>query len=99
MALYWPIEWPAWKAGEADARSRLGRQVALEGACAATEAASSAGCALTVRSSSSAGPSQASARDGLAEGLVGLLPDGPAAAEDASASARPMPTDCEPWPG
>ena len=57
-----------------------------------------AGWAFSVRSSRSAGPSQASA-----------LIDSPRAASAAaktaaapgtrSASSRPIPTDCEPWPG
>ena len=73
-AEYWPIEWPAAKAGRGSAtpaaaqRSRSAARIAIE-------VARSAGWAFSVRSSRSAGPSQASAAERLAEGGVGRLED------------------------
>ena len=62
------------------------------------EAARSAGWAFSVRSSRSAGPSQASALSGSPRAASAAANTAAAAGEDAARS-RPMPTACEPWPG
>ena len=96
-AEYWPMEWPAAKAGTSGCRSAA----ALRSWSArrnAIEAASSAGWALTVRSSSSAGPSQASRESGSPSASSAWAKTAAAAGETV-ASARPMPAACEPWPG
>ena len=96
-AEYWPMEWPAAKVGTSGALpaaalcSSSARRKAIE-------AASSAGWALTVRSSSSAGPSQARRERGSPSASSAWAKTAAAAGETA-ASARPMPTACEPWPG
>ncbi len=96
-AEYWPMEWPAAKAGPSGCRPAA----ALRSWSArrnAIEAASSAGWALTVRSSSSAGPSQATLESGSPSASSACAKTAAAAGETV-ASARPMPTACEPWPG
>ncbi len=57
-----------------------------------------AGCALTVRSSSSAGPSAISRDSGkpIAASARSMTA---AAAGERSSRAAPIPTYCEPWPG
>ena len=96
-AEYWPIEWPAANAGvgsvrpAAAQRSRIAARIAID-------AASSAGWAFSVRSSCSAGPSHASALIGSPRAASARANTAAAAGEDAARS-RPMPTDCEPWPG
>ena len=97
IAEYWPIEWPAAKAGvragwpAAARRSSRARRKAIE-------AARRAGWALTVRSRSSLGPSQAR-RDSGSPRASSAAANTAAAAGETSARARPMPTACEPWPG
>jgi hypothetical protein len=97
IAEYWPIECPAWKRGlgrvmpKADARSCTATRYAID-------VASRAGCAFTVRFSRSSGPSKArlemdSPRASSAAANTA------AAASDAAATARPIPTVCDPWPG
>ena len=97
MALYWPIEWPAKNAGvsrvapDASASSRSASRRAIE-------EASSAGWALTVRSSVGPGPSQE-------RRLIGCPSTASASAKTAAAAgecddrSRPMPTVWDPWPG
>ena len=62
------------------------------------EAASSAGWAFSVRLSSSSGPSQASRVMGSPRASSAAA-NTAAAAGEASARARPIPTDWLPWPG
>src|SRR6185436_20863731 len=96
-AEYWPIEWPAANAGlgsetpAAVQRSRSASRMAID-------AASNAGWAFSVRSSRSAGPSQARVLIDPPRAASAADHTAAAAGEDVARS-RPMPTDCEPWPG
>ncbi len=96
-AEYWPIECPAANAGVGAERPAAAHR-SRNAASIAIEAASRAGWAFSVRSSRSAGPSQASALIGSPRAASAVANTAAAAAEDA-ASSRPMPTDCEPCPG
>src|SRR5690242_7219977 len=62
------------------------------------DVARSAGCAFSVRLSVSAGPSNAR-RDNGSPRAESASAKTAAAAGEAAASALPIPTDCEPWPG
>ena len=96
-AAYWPAEWPASRL-RAQLDARFGGASARRASRYAMLVARIAGWALTVRSSSSAGPSAirrliekpsaASARSMIA-----------CASGERSSRAVPMPTYCEPWPG
>ena len=84
---------------------RLGRgepggrpPLAHRGRGSRSTSARSAGWAFSVRSSCSAGPSQASAVRGSPRAASAVGEDRGRAGET-SARARPIPTDCEPWPG
>src|SRR5688500_1490662 len=95
-AAYWPAEWPAMAAGlivmpSSTASARMASRKA-------TLVARMAGWALTVRSSSSAGPSRI-IRDSGMPSAASARSKAAAAAGDRSISSAPMPTYWEPWPG
>ena len=96
-AEYWPIEWPAATAGTGSTRPAAAQRSRIP-ARIAIEVARSAGWAFSVRSRSSAGPSHASALIPSPSASSAAAKTA-AAAGDVSARARPIPTDCDPWPG
>ena len=83
-AEYWPIEWPAAKAGVGAVEAR--RRPSARGCASriAIDAASSAGWAFSVRSRRSAGPSQASALIGSPRAASAAAKTAAAAGEDAA---------------
>ena len=91
------MEWPAANAGwsrESPAASRRSRRAARY----ATDVATSAGWALRVRSSSSAGPSQARRESGSPRAASASAKTA-AALGDMAATVAPIPGDWDPWPG
>ena len=89
-AEYSPRLWPAARAGVTPRSARA--------AAAATLVVSTAGWVFAVRARSAAGPSKQSVEREKPR-AVSASAQTAAAPGERSASARPIPTSCEPWPG
>jgi hypothetical protein len=89
-AEYSPREWPATKSGRLPCRASTAK--------VAAETVRIAGWVLAVSFSADSGPSKMSLASG-SQRAASAASNTARASGKRLASSRPMPTDCEPWPG